>query len=183
MSRLADALKSVGSQIQLASPLGRFLQKVVEALVESGAAGLVGAQYLQVGASANTLVTLNTDIVLDTILSQQGIPYDPLTGIATLTAGLTYSLRAAGSMANFVGGAPPFFDATWVDAQSNAPLEPLLGTWIPVTDVNVEAPSNAVEVIYKPAATQQVKLRVLSGGGGTASAVQGHFWGVIQQIA
>lgn len=187
MSALKDALKGVGSEIQLSGPLGFFLQKLVklvDTLLNAGALGLAGAEFLEVGQSGgNALVQLNTDLVLNTITIAQGIPYDPSTGVATLTAGRTYSLRAAGSMVSFIGGAPPFFDVTWVDAVSNAPLNSLaVGTWVPVSDVSNEAPSDSVEVLYQPSGNQTVKLRCTAGGGGTAQAVAGHFWGVIQQI-
>lgn len=194
MGRLLDLLQAAAGEGSLRSRLGLWRQEVsaaidgvesaVAAIVASGSAALSATQFLQVTQTGgNALVQLNTDLVLNEISAQRGVPYDTTTGIATLTAGRTYSLRAGGSMVSFVGGAPPFFDITWVDAVSNTPLVPnAVGTWIPVSDTANEAPSDAVEVVYTPTTNQTVKLRTVAGGGGTAQAVAGHFWSVVQQI-
>ncbi len=185
MSRLLDILRSAGRTLN--DGLGSWrvqITRAVDDLVAAGGGSLAGAQYLQAGTNANANVQLNTDLVLNTIVAQQGIAYNVATGVATLTAGKMYSLRASGEIVNFVGGAPPFFDITWVDAATNVALQAAItGTWIPVSDTSTSAPSDAVEVVYKPSTNQNVKLRTVGGGGGSALAAAGHFWSVIQQIA
>lgn len=188
MGNLIEAIRAARGEFQLGSRRGRFylaIAEAIDAVLASGSAALAAAQYLEVAQTGgNGLVQLNADVVLNTVVAQQGIAYNTGTGVATLTAGRTYSLRAAGNIVNFVGGAPPFFDIAWVDAASNAPLSTsVAGTWIPVSDTANQAPSNAVEVVYKPSTNQTVKLRSTSSGGGTAQTVASHFWAVIQQIA
>jgi hypothetical protein len=188
MGNLIESIRAAKGEFQLASRLGRFylaIAEAIDAVLASGSAALAAAQYLEVAQTGgNGLVQLNNDVILNTIVAQQGIAYNTGTGVATLTAGRTYSLRAAGNIVNFVGGAPAFFDITWVDATSNTALSAsVVGTWIPVTENSNQAPSNAVELIYKPSTNQTVKLRSTSSGGGTAQTVAGHFWAVIQQIA
>lgn len=155
----------------------------LDAIVASGSAALAETQFLQAATSGNVVVALNTDVVLDTVTEQRGIAYNPATGVATLTGGRTYSLRAGGSISNMIGGAPDFLDITWVDAATNTELQPtVVGTWIPVSDVSTTAPSNAVEVLYSPPSDQTVKLRVIGSGGGGGIVPDGHFWTVIEQI-
>lgn len=200
MGKLLDLLQAASGESSLRSMLGKWRQAVSESLdsvtdaISSG--NLVGPQgppglgiqtteYLQVvQANGNVPVFPNSDIVLDSAVIQQGIAYNSATGVISLKAGKVYSLRAAGTMVNFVGGAPPFFDATWVGAAGNLPLVPsAIGTWRPIIDVNNEAPSNAVEVLYKPVVDIDVKLRTISSGGGSAQIPQGHFWFVVEQVA
>jgi len=164
----------------------RWKQQVslaIDSVVASGSAALATTQFLEASqVGPNALVALNTDLVLNTIVAQRDIPYNVATGVATLTAGRTYSLRAGGSMVNFAGGAT-FFDVTWVDATTNARLvSSVTGTWISVNENTNQAPSDAVEVLYTPTTNQTVKLRTVSGAGGTAEAVAGHFWAAITQV-
>jgi len=188
MGKLLERLTAAGSEKQLTGRFGRWAQeitKAVDSLLGAGALGLAGAQYLQAAqVGANGLVQLNTDVIPNTIVAQQGIAYNTATGVATLTAGRTYSMTVEGYIVSFVGGAPPFFDLAWVDAGTNTPLTlSVAGTWIPVSDTANAAPSESLELIYTPSTNQNVKVRCVSGGGGTAQTVASHFWLTIKQIA
>jgi hypothetical protein len=186
---ISQSVDSVAASVAPLAASVSSLAASVASLAASGSAALAATQYMQATqVGGNALVQLNTDLVLNTLAISRGIPYNPVTGIATLTAGRTYSLRASGTLVTFAGaGASAFFDITWVDAVSNAPLDAnAVGTWMPVADaINGsanEAPSDAVEVLYQPASNQTVKLRSTASGGGTAQALAGHFWSAITQI-
>lgn len=186
MGRLLELARA--TERTLFSRFGKWMLEVsksIDTLLGAGALGFAGGQYLEVAqVGANGLVQVNVDVVPNTVIAQQGIAYNTGTGVATLTAGRTYRLVAAGSLVSFIGGAPPFFDITWVDATTNTPLDArVVGTWIPVSDTANAAPANQVELIYTAPSNQTVKLRSTSSGGGTAQTVASHFWAIIQQIA
>lgn len=144
---------------------------------------LATPQFLQVNrvGSDQAGVTGGTDIILNNVAAQQGIPYDTSTGIATLTAGKTYRLSAHGSMTTFAAGTDEI-DLEWVDASTNAPLVAnLVGMWKPVSNGLSVAPSEAVQVIFTPASNQTVKLRCTSSSG-TASVLKNFFSAIIQQV-
>ncbi len=181
-------LVSVGNSTSTGSittfPNGDFLggngNPWFEAQVISGNAPVTGqsVDYVSTSLSANiTGVGSGTDIKLQQ-LNGGNIPYNPSTGVYTLSGNKTYILQA--QLRVSTGSTTSAYLAyTWVDAVSNAEL---------ITNSEALSSSNTsgagfgskdvVQIIYTPTSNQTVKLRSITSSGtqtiwlGTASIVQ-----------
>lgn len=186
---IESQLAPVAAQVQLSSPLGRFLQKLAQSLFGGGAASpqFLVAQRID---SDQTLVGVNSKIIMNGVGASRGIDYDEVNGLATLTPGKTYLLFAQGNMHTFSDAATGELDVQFVD-DNNAPLasnnlDCMKGVWIPSTSNGGASGSNGLSMIHTVPldATQQertVKLRVQSGSG-TATVPSGSFIWTIQEI-
>ncbi|WP_412476483.1 beta strand repeat-containing protein [Flavobacterium sp. TBRC 19031] len=93
-----------------------------------------------------------------------GIPYDTSTGTFTLTAGKTYRLSFGGRLINF-NSSGALCNVDWVDATSSTALiSNATATFQPVTEISAHDHTSSTDIIYTPASTQTVRLRIgLSG--------------------
>lgn len=146
----------------------------------SGNAPVTGQSVDYVSTSLNSNITgvgSNTDIKLQQ-LNGGNIPYNPSTGVYSLSANKTYILQAQLRVSTASTSAA-YLAYTWVDAVSNVELI-----------INSEALSSSntsgagfgskdiVQIIYTPTSNQTVKLRSITSVGtqtiwlGTASIIQ-----------
>jgi hypothetical protein len=182
-------LAPVATQLQLSSPLGRFLQYMAKSLFGSGAAS---PQFLvaQRVNTDQTLVGVNTKLVLNGLGASRGIDYDAVNGLATLTPGKTYRLTMIGEMHTFSDATTGEIDVQFVD-DNDAPLasnslDSMKGVWVPSTSTSGSSGSNGLTMVHTVplGASQQestVKLRCMSGSG-TATLPAGRCVWTIEEV-
>lgn len=183
-TNLLSLLKTAGSQLQLSSPLGKFLQKIAQSLVSSGVSA---PQYGFAKISTPQAINGTTNLLLDSQGLTRGIGYSTATGTWTLTPGKTYVLRGHGYADTF-SAVNASLKIQWVDDNNNpltsggpdcppAQLYPMTGTGAnstePVTEIVYTAPDTV--------AGRSVKLRVTALVG-TANIPASGFTAIIQEI-
>lgn len=179
--KMLSLLKGVGSQIQLKSPLGRWMEAVSSMLD-----GITSA-YIEVRRTASDQsvnFTNGDDIILNLVSGGgTGVGYDTTTGIFTLQSAGLYELEFYGTWVNF--GTPNGTAASvdWVDLAGN-PLVIGHSSWgVSSSSTLNNASQAATKVIYSAAAGAQVKLKSsATGGGGTADLLRGASFAIVRKI-
>ncbi len=190
MGRVKDTLKALGGQLSLQSPVGNWAQSVTDALeaLQSGGQSshppqsgtFVQTEYSELGAG-QALVNGSTIVFDDS--GYGDIAYNPATGIFTLGPSATYRLAAYFALSSF-SGETVNFGIEWVDALTNVPLHPGHGAFLtPGTNTNSLQTQPTAETFHKTgAAGQTVKLRV-TGATGSATALGGLSYALVEKIA
>jgi len=191
MGLIRDALKAVGGQLQLSSPAGNWAQKISDAVesLQGGSSGqsshpsqsgnFVQTEYNALGPGQ--LLANNTDIRFDDA-GFGDMSYNPATGIFTLGPSSTYRLSAHFALSTF-SGETVNFGIEWVDAITNLPIHAGHGAYLtPVTNTNSVQPQPTAETFATTgSAGQTVKLRV-TGATGTATALGGLSYALVEKI-
>lgn len=183
MGRLISYLKSAAAKVQLSGPLGRWMQAVSDA-----ADVVANPSYIEVRrATSNQSVNFSNadDIILNDVVVDGGIVYDPVGGVFTLDKGL-YELAFYGTWVNF--GTPNVTAATveWVDAPTGTvPLAAGCGTWaVSSTSTLNNAGQPVTRVLYLASAGDTVKLKAtVTGGGGTADLQRGSSYAIVRKLS
>lgn len=190
MGRILSALKAVGGQLGLQSPVGNWAQKVSEALdaLESGgqsshpsqSGSFVQTEYNELGAGQ--ALSNGDDIIFDDP-GFGDMAYNPATGVFTLGPSATYRLTAHFALSSF-SGETVNFGIEWVDAQTEVPIHAGHGAYLtPVDNTNSVQPQPTAETFATTGtAGQTVKLKV-TGATGTATALGGLSYALVEKIA
>ena len=120
--------------------------------------------------AAQTLVTTNSDLILDTLVSYNGnITYNNTTGVFSLKAGVTYELTASLYFKTFSNGAAGYIVASWVDATTNTAIPNMPnGVYLATGNNSADSFNPTFNALYTPTVDKTIKLRC-TGASGTAT--------------
>jgi len=147
-----------------------LLGSVVSASFATTASYKANAEYLTVvRTGTNQTVATGTDVVFDSIVSQNGISYNNTNGQFTLQGGQAYRVTCQLSTA-FASSANGTLDFGLVDTANN-----LFGA-IYASPVNINATAwvsygNMVDLVIVPPSTQNYKIRVIASDSATNTII------------
>ncbi len=110
---IEDQLKSIGGQVQLTSPLGRFLQSLVQSVAAVIAGGGLAPQFYEAKNTVPQNIGGQTNFHFDTATAARGIS-QPDNESFQLTVGKTYHLIFHGNADGF-SGVGDSIEFRWVD--------------------------------------------------------------------
>lgn len=171
------------------SHIGRWRQRVSELIAEASERAQQSAQPAQAAPkpykqAARTGVAQAIGVGTDLIFNTAGtgdIPYNPATGVFSLSANKAYRLTAHLLLGNF-SGETVNVAVEWVDSVTNAVLEPNQNALCtPTTNTNSIAPQPTAEVMHSTSVAQGVKCRVTATLG-TADLLTAGSYAIVQEI-
>jgi hypothetical protein len=124
--------------------------------------------------SNQTLTPIGTDIIFNNA-GTGNIPYNTATGEFSLTAGKTYRLTFAGTLAN----ATNFVFVSWMTGSTG------IGkgmTFLPASYGGADAGNSVLECLYTPATNLTVKVQVTNSGGGSPQLQAGENVAIVQEV-
>ena len=154
--------------------------------IQATATGTLNTDYISVtgitGSSANYGAGgASRDVILDTILTSQGITYNTGTGVYTLTAGKTYRIT---STIGWINATPGYINFNWVDSSTNTAINSITITQANNNWATGQIDPLTADFIYTPVTNQSIKMRVYGSSNNTFALIgAGDSKVVIQQIA
>ncbi len=169
---IENQLKSLGSQVQLSSPLGYLLQKIVSGLSAIIAGGGAAPQYYEAKNTVPQNIAGLTNFHFDTATAARGIS-QPDNESFQLTVGKTYHLLFHGHADGF-GGVTDSLEFRWVN-NSLTPIpvaDSIKGVMRPATSTAASSNDGFADCIYTvPPGGDVVHVRVTAvSGSATISA-------------
>jgi hypothetical protein len=120
------------------------------------------AQYLSVGRSSNQTIASGNwssrDVIFNQVNQQLNIPYDTSTGLANLTANVTYRITAALA---WQANTSYFYPFAIYDSNNNQ-VSQLFEAFPPAFNGN-NSTSGVVDFIYTPTVNTRIKTRTFTG--------------------
>lgn len=143
-------VKSIGGQVQLSSPLGVLLQKIVTGLSGVISSGGAAPQYYEAKNLILQHIAGPTNFKFDTVIAARGIT-QPDAETIQLTPGKTYHLSFHGHAVNF-GSVNDNLNFRWVDGNlNNIPQtmgDAIQGLMLPQTSTQASSVDQVVDCIY-----------------------------------
>lgn len=167
MSKLLSLLKAAVGEKSISSRLGQWRLAVSRAIDGRSVKYVMAANtaHAQLIADLGT----GTPVVLETVVANQGVDYDPATGLYTLEPHSFYELGFFPQMGGFNTEATDFAVMFWSNAIGNSLVDNTTSAIYPVTSAQNVASQNAVHIFYGTGdVAEQVHIRS-AGGQGSAS--------------
>ncbi|WP_412476484.1 beta strand repeat-containing protein [Flavobacterium sp. TBRC 19031] len=137
--------------------------------------------FVMRSGSVQTITSANTDVVFDNKIAGN-LPYNTSTGVFTLTAGKTYRLTSNLRMHTISSNTVDIY-IDWVDASTNASISGNVGSaYQPLNSTNGQSAKTVSDILYTPASTQTVKLRVTYLDGASFAVGQWESSATVQEL-
>ena len=140
------------------------------------------AQYITASRNTDqTNVQNGSDLLLNNKINGN-IPFNPATGVFTLTAGKTYRMTFQANFHTYSNTTGGFLVVEWVDSALNTTISASnAATFLPKTYTsNAAVAKQVIDITYQPSTNQKVKLRVVNGNG--TATLAGDNTAMIQEL-
>jgi hypothetical protein len=127
-------------------------------------------------------LSASTPVLLDTLISDGGVPYDPLTGVFSLDANSTYELEAQLKFENYGTPATDVARWRWIDSLGNTlpPGHRVEGYAVPATSSLDVSLLTSAKTVFRT--TEAIGAQIVATNGTGSADVSLSSWAIVRKI-